>query len=90
MNVRASKQHRIKPFVNGDSLQNLMFWYGILGWRWWLSLIPCFKTALCYGVVPGCLVHGASLSFRIRPELAPKRGLEGPGLAFRTPERCFL
>ena len=49
-------------------------------------LYPCFKTALCYGVVSGCFVHGASPSCRIRPELAPKRGLGGPALAFRTPE----
>ena len=49
-------------------------------------LYPCFKTALCYGVVSGCFVHGVSPSSRFRPELAPKRGLGGSGLAFRTPE----
>ena len=51
-------------------------------------LYPCFKTALCYGVVSGCFVHGVSPSSRFRPELAPKRGLEGPELAFRTPENA--
>jgi len=49
-------------------------------------LYPCFKTALCYGVVSGCFVHRVSSSSRLRPELAPKRGLGGPGLAFRTLE----
>jgi len=49
-------------------------------------LYPCFKTALCYGVVSGCFVHGVSSSSPLRPELAPKRGPGGPGLAFRTPE----
>ena len=48
-----------------------------------LSCIHVFKTALCYGVVSGCFVHGVSPSSRLRPELAPKRGLGGPGLAFR-------
>ena len=47
---------------------------------------PCFKTALCYGAVSGCFVHGVSPSSRIRPKLAPKRGPGGPGLAFRMPE----
>ena len=56
---------------------------------YWCSLLyPCFKTALCYGVVSGCFVHGVSPSSRFRPELAPKRGLEGPELAFRTPENA--
>ena len=49
-------------------------------------LYPCFKTAFCYGVVSGCFVPRVSPSSRFRPELAPKRGLGGPGLAFRTPE----
>ena len=49
-------------------------------------LYPCFKTALRYGVVSGCFVHGVSSSPRFRPELAPERGLGGPGLAFRRPE----
>ena len=49
-------------------------------------LYPCFKTALCYGVVSGCFVHGVSPSPWFRPELAPERGLGGRGLAFRTPE----
>ena len=57
-----------------------------LNWRPRNSLLyPCFKTALCYGVVSGCFVHRVSPSSRL-PELAPKRGLGGPGLAFRTPE----
>ena len=34
------------------------------------------KTALRYGVVSGCFVRGVSSSFRLRPDLAPKRGLE--------------
>ena len=45
-----------------------------------------FQTALCYSVVSGCFVHGASPSASIRPEPAPKRGLGGSGLAFRRPE----
>ena len=49
-------------------------------------LYPCFKTALCYGVVSGCFVHGVSPSRRIRPEPAPEPGLEGSELACRTPE----
>ena len=49
-------------------------------------LYPCFKTALRCDVVSGCFVRGASPSPRFRPELAPERGLGGPGLAFRTPE----
>ena len=49
-------------------------------------LYPCFKTAFCYGVVSGCFVPRVSPSPRIRLELAPKRGLEGSGLAFRRPE----
>ena len=49
-------------------------------------LYPCFKTAFCYGVVSGCFVPRVSPSSRIRLELAPKRGLGGPGLAFRKPE----
>ena len=49
-------------------------------------LNPCFKTALCYGVVSGCFVPGVSPSSRFRPELAPKRGPAAPKLAFRTPE----
>ena len=49
---------------------------------------PCFKTALCYGVVSGCFVHRVSPSSRFRPELAPKRGPAAPELAFRTPEMC--
>ena len=52
-----------------------------------LSLLyPCFKTAFCFGVVSGCFVPRVCPSSRIRPELVPKRGLGGPGLAFRTPE----
>ena len=49
-------------------------------------LYPCFKSALCHGVVSGCFVHGVSPSSRFRPELAPKRGPAAPELAFRTPE----
>ena len=49
-------------------------------------LYPCFKTALCYGVVSGCFVHRVSPSSRFRPELAPERGPAAPGLAFRRPE----
>ena len=45
-----------------------------------------FQTAFCFSVVSGCFVHGVSPSSRFRPELAPKRGLGGPGLAFRRPE----
>ena len=32
-------------------------------YKWERSLLyPCFKTALCYGVVSGCFVHGVSPS----------------------------
>ena len=47
-----------------------------------------FQTAFCFSVVSGCFVDRVSPSPRFRPELAPKRGLGGSGLAFTTPEKC--
>ena len=49
-------------------------------------LYPCFKTALCYGVVSGCFVDSVSPSSPLRPEPAPKCGPAAPELAFRRPE----
>jgi len=36
-------------------------------------LYPCFKTALCYGVVSGCFVHSVSPSSRTRSKTWPSQ-----------------